>query len=128
MSHLTRAIGSVNLILLVALLAQAPARGEEPEEHITYCGNVALSKVAKEATFTVVYLFKVKAGRAVNIREVQNPFLAKDVFVSCISGWKRPELRGNVTASFSYERAGGWTKTTVSGKGFRRDILRMQKQ
>ena len=115
-------------MLLVALLAQAKARGEEPEERITYCGDVVLSNVPKEATFTVVYVFRVKQGRALNIREVHNPFLPKDAFVSCISGWRLPKIRGSVTASFFYERAEGWTETTVSGKGFRRDILRMQKQ
>jgi hypothetical protein len=95
--------------------------GNSSEDAVTPC-QISVPLGAREATFTVVYRFRTKEGRPVNIRRVKNDFLKDEEFAACISRWTLPSLSGVGVAEFSYKTGEGWTKVIVSGKGFKKSL------
>ncbi len=112
-------------VLVLAITSDAPHRQTASGPVVTeleFC-QLAVADIHREgrASFSVAYAFRVKDGKAMDIREVTNPVgIPQSAAAACIEKWRFGNASfgdSEVAAEFRWTHGIGWERLHVKGAG-----------
>ena len=118
----------MRLVLAVLVLAMGSDASRHQPAHAPTVTNLAfcqlpVADVYREgrASFSVVYSFRVKDGKPIDVREVANPAsIPRSAVAACIQEWRFGQVSfGNseVAAEFRWTHGVGWEYLHLKGAG-----------